>query len=408
MMFVYRARDAAGRMRQGAEEGSSAEAVAAALKDRGLLVISVDEDLRSGAKWSLQPLLLRFVGKLPVSMAEKTLFYSYMEALINAGIPLSSALQQALSSYGGRRAVLRISAALKLVDGGTPFSRAASQTGLAGRTETAVLTAGEETGQIGRAMGLIAGMCRQKERTAAKTVSALTYPAILFVFSLGVLFLLFHYILPKFQRVFLSMNLPLPPATQKIFYFSSVFPEFLLYASAGVLAFCAVFLCLKKLTPPGAFSGMLTVKIPFFGKVWLDSSLARSFRLLNVLLSGGVPLLRSLEFAAEAARSSAVRTGLEQLRTAAARGESLGRKAVEIPFFVPVAAPLLSAGERSGSLDRMAGRAAEWYESAFEEGLKRLCSFIEPALILIVGAAATAVVFAVFAPVLDSLHALAV
>jgi type IV pilus assembly protein PilC len=407
MKFAYHVRDAEGRMCHGSEEGSSAEEIAESLKKRGLFVISVDEASGVGVPWKDWFVFRRVADLIPVPQEEKALFYSYMAALINAGIPLSDSMQQAQLSYGGRRLASRITASLHSVDGGMPFSRAAGQTGLADMTEETILAAGEETGQIGRSMGLIAGICRQKERMAAKTISALAYPLILLVFSLGVLFILFQFILPKFQKVFLYMNLALPPATQQIFSLGEEFPRILLYFSIGMLFLCLAGAGLKKMLPVRSFFGHLTVKVPFFGKVWLYCGLAQSFRLLHVLLSGGVPLLRSLEFAARASRSSAVRQGLNQLRVSAVQGESLGKKASEISFFTPVIAPLLSAGERSGSLDLMAGRAAEWYESAFEEGLKRLCSFIEPALILIIGIAASAVVFAVFAPVLDALHTLA-
>ncbi|MGI6075514.1 MAG: type II secretion system F family protein [Pyramidobacter sp.] len=408
MVFKYRIRDFQGNLRDGTETSGSAEELAEALKSQGALVLAlepVDEEETSRRKvpWTL-PRRLRLARIIPLS--RKALFFRRLAALSGAGIVLERALRQTLKTCENRALAQKAAEIAARIDGGVPFSQAADEVNLVGVFEKTVLAVGEETGRLAQSLELIAKMYERKERLRSKTLSALTYPLVLLIFSLGVFIVLFTFILPRFQNVFLHMGLLLPPFVRKVFDIGAAFPKILLGFAAAIAAFGALLFCLRRFPETRRPLGKAALKVPLYGTLLLHGSLAKSARLLSTLLESGVPLLRSLDLASQASQSMAVREGFEDLLAAAARGESLGERASHISFFAPVIAPLLSAGEQSGKLPFMVERAAEWYENRLEEEVKRLCSLLEPAMIFLVGGVAAMAVFAVFTPMVEAIRSL--
>ena len=150
----------------------------------------------------------------------------------------------------------------------------------------------------------------------------------------------------------------------------------------------------------------MRLKTPVLGRVARCSALSRGLRSLGVMLASGVPLLDALELAGKASGNAVVANAFARLRDAALQGSSLGSAAGEFAFFKPVAFQLMSAGERSGALDAMLIKAAEWYENDLEEAVRRLGASLEPLLTVLVGGVAALVAAGLFAPVLQSVREL--
>lgn len=67
----------------------------------------------------------------------------------------------------------------------------------------------------------------------------------------------------------------------------------------------------------------------------------------------------------------------------------------------PVARQLIQAGEASARLAPMVGRAAELVENSLTNDRRRLAALLEPALMILVGAAVLVIVLAVLLPIFD-------
>lgn len=407
MIFKYCIRDFRGTLCHGTEESDSAEELARALKSRGALVLTVEPlgEAETSVRTAPRPRGRLTPGRF-IPLTRKALFFRRLAALCGAGIPLELALRQTLRTCEKRALAEKVGDVVAMVAGGVPFSQAADQARLVRDFEVTVLAVGEETGRLAQSLELIAKTCERRERLRSKTLSALTYPLALLLFSVSVLLVLFSVILPRFQRVFLQMELPLPPFVQKVFDVRSVFPKALAFSAVAVAVLWSVLWGFRRFQESRLFLGKAALKVPLYGKYLLNSSLAKSTRLLSTLLESGVPLLRSLELAGRSAGSTAVGAAFEELLAAAKRGESPGECAFSFSFLAPVVAPLLSAGEQSGKLPLMMERAADWYESRLEEEVKRLCSLLEPAMILFVGAMASMAVLAVFTPMIEAIRSL--
>ncbi len=405
MKFSFRARDAQGVLREGIAEGDSAEDVAQNLKNQNLFpldVVPATREKTAGGETIWQK--LASIGTVP--LRQKALFFRQLSVLVGAGIPLGSSLARTIAACRCKPLVKKALAMQKILDSGQPLSLAVKECALTKTLEATILNVGEETGRLAESLQLVATLYERRSGMRSKILSALTYPAIVLISSGSVVFILFRFVLPRFRSIFDHMNLALPPATQRIFYFGEILPKIFL----GVLfaaVFCGLVFAVANRFPRGrVVTGRIVLALPIVGAVALRAGLSGCLRLLSVLIECGVPLLRSLELCASGARNAVVADAMMQLRATAEQGGSIGEKAGTMPLLRSVAAPLISAGEQSGELAAMLSRAADWYEADLAEWISRLSSLLEPALILIAGLAAGAVVFAVFAPVLDAVRSL--
>ncbi len=405
MKFSFRARDAKGILKKGIAEGDSAEEVAQNLKNQNLFPLDIVPAAREkGAHGETLWQKLASIGTIP--LGQKALFFRQLAVLVGAGIPLGSSLARTTAVCRCKPLVKKASAMQKILDGGTPLSFAVKECALTKTLEATILSVGEETGRLAESLQHVATLYERRSGMRSKILSALTYPSIVLISSGSVVFILFRFVLPRFRSIFDHMNLALPPATQRIFYFGEILPKIFLCAFFAVIFFAVLFALANHFPRGRIVTSRIVLAIPIVGAVALRAGLAGCLRLLSVLVECGVPLLRSLELCAQSARNAVIARSMMELRATAGQGGSIGEKAGTMPLLRAVAAPLISAGEQSGELAEMLARAADWYEADLSEWISRLSSLLEPALILIAGLAAGAVVFAVFAPVLDAVKSL--
>ena len=407
MIFSYQARDVSGALRRGTVGAVSAQAAADALASQGLLplrIVPAEEEPspeKSGESlWSR----LAAIGTVP--LRRKSLFYRQFAVLVGAGIPLGNVLAGLARGEDCRPLARRIESARRGVAAGEPLNVALKESRLADEMESALLAAGEESGRCAETLELLAGSYERSSRLRGRVRSATVYPAFVLAISGAVLAVMFRWVLPRFQDVFARMNMELPALTKVLFHISGNFhlwAGFFLLCVALLLALAAF---LRRFPRARFFLDWLRLKIPVLGWIACCSALSRGMRSLGVMLSSGVPLLRALELAGKASGNAVVSDAFTGLRDAALQGATLGSAAGKYAFFRPVAFQLMNAGERSGSLDAMLVKAAEWYENDLEEAVKRLGAALEPLLTVLVGGVAALVAAGLFAPVLQSVREL--
>ncbi|MBP5212354.1 MAG: type II secretion system F family protein, partial [Pyramidobacter sp.] len=386
---------------------ATAQAAADELSLRGLLPVRIflaKEERSQGKSESSLWDRLSAVGSVP--LRRKTLFYRQFAVLAGAGIPLGNVLTDLSRGESYRPLARRIEIARRCVAAGEPLNVALREARLADEMESALLAAGEESGKCAETLDMLAQACERQSRLRGRVRSAMVYPAFVLVLSGAVLAVMFRWVLPRFQDVFARMDMELPALTKALFHVSGNFRLWTAAALLGVFLLTAAALFLRRIGRVRFLFDWLRLKTPVLGRIVRCSALSRGFRSLGVMLASGVPLLRALEFAGKASGNAVIEGAFDGMREAALHGAPLGSAAGKHAFFKPVAFQLMSAGERSGSLDAMLVKAAEWYESDLEEAVKRLGAALEPLLTLLVGGVAALVAAGLFAPVLQSVREL--
>jgi type IV pilus assembly protein PilC len=141
------------------------------------------------------------------------------------------------------------------------------------------------------------------------------------------------------------------------------------------------------------------IGLPVFGKIWLKYQVALFSRTLSTLLTGGLPLVPSLETAARSISSrrvaNAVMASIETVREGKSLADSLSGTKV-IPN---LATEMISVGEQTGALPQMLNSVAEFFEEDVATALTAALALIEPAILIVMGVVVVFILISLYLPI---------
>jgi len=145
----------------------------------------------------------------------------------------------------------------------------------------------------------------------------------------------------------------------------------------------------------------VTLKIPVVGELVLLKELVRFSQTLGSLLSGGVPLEKSLNLVSKCSGSECIAKDIWKFGREVSQGKNLSSVLKKSFLGKSVMVMMVEIGEENGQLDDALIRASRVYESEMTEKVKTLSTILEPILILGVGLAVGFLVFSVMLPIID-------
>jgi general secretion pathway protein F len=235
-----------------------------------------------------------------------------------------------------------------------------------------------------------------------KVKSALTYPVIMLVVTLGMLSFLFIFVIPKMVAIFESRpDLTLPWYTTVIFDVSAVMVNYW-YIIIGIVLL-AVFLFINwKRTPLGkeqwdAFS----LKMPLFGDMNRLVAVARFTRTLATLLNGGVPMLSAMQIVRNVVDNTQIAKAIDDARSNISEGESIAGPMRKSGQFPPLVIHMVNIGEKTGELENMLIQVSDAYDFQVKAKLESLTSLMGPVVMIVMGFVIGMIVFAVMVPMFE-------
>jgi len=143
---------------------------------------------------------------------------------------------------------------------------------------------------------------------------------------------------------------------------------------------------------------MLKLKLPIFGPLFLKSSIARFSRTLATLIRSGVNILYALEIVAKTVGNAVIEDAVVKTRSSIQSGESITRPLIEAGVFPPMVTRMVDVGERTGALESMLTKIADFYEDQVNTMVNGLTALIEPLLIVFLGCVVGFIVISMFLP----------
>lgn len=396
--FRYEAVDAVGKTDRGVIEADSAKQARTQLRTRGLTPLTVD--VLGSAAPAARGAASGFGRKL--STQELALFTRQLASLIVAGLPLDEALG-ALADQAERAYVHELLASVRAeVMGGSALSVALMQHPRDfPDIYRALVSAGEHSGHLGLVLEKLAGYIETRNQLTGKIRLAFTYPAIVTVVAFAIVIFLLSYVVPQVVSVFANTKQKLPLLTVIMLALSD-FVRAWWWAALGVIVL-VVLAVRSLLRQPGVrlewHRWLLTA--PLAGKLIRGYNTARFASTLAILVSAGVPILRSLQAAGETLGNEALRANVEDATTRVREGASLARALSAQNQFPPVLVHLIRSGEATGNLPVMLERAAQGEGQELERRTMFLTSLLEPLLILTMGVVVLLIVLAVLMPIIE-------
>jgi general secretion pathway protein F len=372
-----------GKVIEGTMEASDDGTVALKLQEMGLLPVRIGTAARQSVfvremEWPWQ--------SKKVHPKDLLIFTQELRTLVHAGFPLDRSLT-ILGHLAESPAMAEvIKDVLKEVKGGKSFSE-----GLAKYPEVFpkvyinMIKAGEAGGILDEILNRLVNYLETGSELRSYVIGAMIYPALLSVVGLLSVTILTLFVVPKFTLIFRDMGVPLPLPMAILSFLSNILSR---YWWLGLIAICITGFYIRQFRKSD--EGRLKwdrwlLQIPLMGKVLKKMDVARFSRTLGTLLHGGVPLLQSMTIVRDVISNQSIAKMIEPIRNGIKKGEGISLPMRQSGVFPPLAMHLVEVGEESGKLDAMLIQVAEIYDVDVRNNVKRLISFFEPALILLMG-----------------------
>lgn len=397
-VFQYEARDQSGQLKRDTVTAQNLRMATQKLQEMRFTVINIKEKTTPGAQQDIFGFLQQFsrVGEQAL-----TVFSRQFATMINAGLAMVRCLDILSEQTDDKKLQQTLIQVRRDVEGGSTLSNAlAKHPQVFNTLYISMVKAGEMGGVLDEVLERLASFMERDYSLRKKVKSALTYPVVILVMALGIVFFLVTYILPTFVELFEGMDLTLPLPTQILMTVTKgARNPVIIIPVAVILVFGGVALQRYVQTPFGRKQyDLLKLNLPVFGLLNKKVAISRFCRTLGTLLSSGVPIMQALEIVGKASGNEIIAMTVSKVRESIREGESIASPLGASGMFPPMVTQMVAVGEETGNLDAMLSKIADFYDTEVEYLLSSLTSMLEPIMIVGMGGIVGFIVISVFLP----------
>jgi len=385
--FVVKLADERGRVMEQSHAAATAEELRARFTQAGYYVYSVKAKSILGA------------GKKKVKLETFLIFNQQFLTLIRAGLPILGSLEllskrQKLPHFRGQLEDVAVR-----VKTGESISQAFEAQGGFPIVYTTTLLAGERSGNLEEVLQRFLDFQRVSLTFRKKLKASLIYPALLVVMVIGLFIFLITFVVPRFAQLYDQLGTKLPALTTFLLDLGRNAQHYGVYVApvAGLVGFL-----LYRWTKTDAGANVIDrirISLPIFGPVWLKYQVGLFSRTLSTLLTGGLPLVPSLETAARSIDSRQVATAVYKSVETVREGKGLSVSLQSTKVFPELSIEMIEVGESTGALPQMLNSVAEFFEEDVQTNLTAAMSLIEPLILIFMGIVVVTILIALYLPI---------
>lgn len=392
--FVIRMADERGHVLEQMESGASSGEVRERFAQQGYFVYWVKpRSILSGQ--------LRMPRRRKIKAEQFVVFNQQFVTLIRAGLPILTALDLLIRRQRNPYFRSLLDNVRDRVKSGELLSDAFAAQGAFQRIYTTTLLAGEKSGNLEEVLNRYIVFQRLAIAFRKKLLASLVYPALLAIMVVIMLAFLVTYVIPQFATLYTAIGRPdaIPPMTQVMLALGVGAQHYALLAVALLLLVFALLWRWKNSESGGFYLERLRSRIPFLGEISLKYQVAVFSRMLATLLSGGLPLVPSLETAGASMQSRLLARSIANAATRVREGSSLAKSLEETGSIPDLAVEMIEVGESTGALPAMLTSVAEFYEEDVQTALTAAMALIEPVILIVMGIIVAFVLISLYLPI---------
>ncbi|MDO8457613.1 MAG: type II secretion system inner membrane protein GspF [Burkholderiaceae bacterium] len=401
--YTFEALDAQGSTRKGVMEGDTARAVRSMLRTQSLVPLSVEpvnSAASSGSTGSGLNITL-FTSRI-FNATSLAIWTRQIAGLVSSGLPLERALTALTDESEDDRQRNLLASLRAEVNAGSTFAKALSQHPREfSPIYTAVIGAGEQSGSLGQVLERLADDLEEQQALKSKLIGAALYPAIVTLVAIVIVLFLVGYVVPQVANVFAGTKRALPFLTVAMLAISDFVRSYgwLMLIAVILIAF-GMKLALKNDAFRERFDSAW-LNIPLVGKLARGYNAARFASTLAMLATAGVPILKSLQAAAQTLNNSAMRADAMDALVLVREGAPLASALAQKKRFPGIVSMFARLGEQTGQLPLMLSRAAKQLSTEVQRRAMHLATILEPLLIVAMGLVVMLIVLAVLLPIIQ-------
>ena len=390
--YLVKMADERGHVLQQVESGVSEQEIKDRFAQQGFMVYSVK------SRRGLLPMGGRRRKKL-LRADQFVVFNQQFLTLIKAGLPIIKSLNILSKRQKNANFKAILENVQDRVKSGSLLSEAFEAQGATSKIYTTTLLAGERSGNLEEVLGRYITFQRITVSFRKKLIASLWYPALLVCALAVMLTFLLTYVVPQFADLYSTLNAKLPAMTIFMLSIGRGIQNYYYIILAAILALGLMITLWVRSDQGSKMLDAIRYKLPLFGDIWMKYQIAMFSRTLSTLLSGGLPLVPSLETASHSINSFKISSNVEYASRRVREGRALSFSLEETEFFPDMAVEMVEVGESTGALPAMLNSVAEFYEEDVQNSLATAMQLVEPIILIFMGITVAFVLLSLYMPI---------
>ncbi len=385
--FVVRLADERGRVMEQTHMAATAEELRARFTQAGYYVYSVKTRGSLGG------------SRKKVHLETFLIFNQQFLTLIRAGLPILGSLDLLARRQKNPQLRAQLEDVAARVKTGESISQAFEAQGGFPLVYTTTLLAGERSGNLEEVLQRYLDFQRVSLTFSKKLKASLIYPALLICMVIGLFIFLITFVVPRFSQLYEQIGTTLPAMTVFLMDLGRNAQHYGIYFAVVMAGLIFLFSRWMKTSSGAMAIDRVRISTPIFGEVWLKYQVGLFARTLATLLSGGLPLVPSLETAARSIDSPRVASAILHSVETVREGKGLSHSLEQTKAFPELAIEMIEVGESTGALPQMLNSVAEFFEEDVQTNLTAAMSLIEPMILVVMGVVVVTILIALYLPI---------
>jgi type IV pilus assembly protein PilC len=337
-------------------------------------------------------------GRGGVSTERFLTFNQELLALVKAGLPIIQSFDIMLERQKSARFREILTDVRDKIKSGVALSDAfASYGDLFPPIYSTSLRAGERSGDLEGVLRRFLRYQKMIVNLRKKVVAALIYPLVLVSLSVGMVFVMMTYVIPRFAEFYQGFNAELPVFTRFMITLANGLRNHIALFFGSIIA--GIFIMRRWITTAGRLIwDRFKLKVPMVGGILHRFAIMQFTQSLGTLLSGGTPMVPAIEIASQSVTNQLVSLRIASIVQNVREGEPLWRSLESTGVVSDLAVEMIKVGESTGALTEMLANVSEFYDEEIEARLARVVAAIEPIILIFMGGVIATLLYAFYLP----------
>jgi type IV pilus assembly protein PilC len=338
----------------------------------------------------------------PFGAKELMNFTKQLSIMINAGVPIL----QCLEILHKQQTNIMLKKAIKTItvevgEGKTLADAMETQVGF-DKLFCNLIRAGETGGILDEILDKLADHLEKQEKTKKQIKSALTYPSIVIVVGVVVIYGMMVFVVPQFTDMLADTGQEMPAITKFVIDTSDFLSKYTVYLVPGAIMLLIFLKAWFKTESGKPVFDVLTMNLPIFGGVVIKGNLSSFTRTLATMITSGVSLIDSLTISIDTVENTIISKDLNKMKKAVTEGKTLTEELAKIGYFPDMVTQMIRVGESTGNLDQMLLKIADVFEEEVANLIEQATKLIEPIILVVLGGAVAVILLAMYLPMFMS------
>lgn len=338
-------------------------------------------------------------GAGKIKTKELPMFTRMLAAMLDSGIPLVQSLG-ALEEQTQNRGFKTVIAGLRSrIEGGSEFSDSLSEyPEVFDQLYVSMMRAGEAGGMLSEVASRVSKYLEDSARLRRRIKSAMMYPVVIMILAICIATAMIIWLVPVFSGIYADFGSQLPGPTRFLVALSDFIRGNALLVAGIVAALIFGFTTFKR-TKKGAYMwDNFVLHFPMIGELASKISVGRFASTFAQLIHSGVPILQAMDIVSYACGNHVYENIIQKAKATVEGGDLLSTELEKHKLFPRMLVRMLGAGEKTGKMDEMLDKVADFYEDEVEQAVNGLTSIIEPLLMVFLGIVVGGIMLGMFMP----------